>query len=502
MNQLIKYVDSKVAKRMKFSLFTTFLTGLLVHLYIITNGFVNHDSMYNYYSNQDMSGSGRFTLQYLAGLSSYFDIHLVNGLLAIFYIALTVMLLVELLNIKSKLSIILTAMLYISFPTVSGVFTYSFTADGYQLGTLLAVLAIYCVMKMPKSYLSIIIASILLYVSIGTYQANLAFVLTLMLVIFVKDNLEKHVSLSFYAKCIISIILGLGLYVIHFKLYERYSVEGLTSYKGINESGNINLQHIQRSFDNAWIEMQSFLFNSGEFLNTFEKFNLIYFVLLFIMLLLSIFALRLNWKSIVSLIIVALLTPYVTHILYFISPGVEYHILMKQNLALLFIIGVVIIDRLYNDKSILTIGLNLIFTFSIFIIAFNNSIITNIYYEKFEDVNKQTQSLLTQVAYDIRHLDGYNENLNIIIFGTPSIHLSLSERYNRVPTNVGATNQIIYDTNTFVYYLNNEIGLKNGIKYEMQDFIDQHIEEINTLNIWPNPSSMKVIEDTIVIKFE
>ncbi|KGR78543.1 glucosyltransferase domain-containing protein [Ureibacillus manganicus] len=502
MEQLINYFESKVTKRMKYSFLIAFLTGLLIHLYIITNGFVNHDTMYNYYSNQNMSSSGRFTLTYLAGISSYFDLHLLNGLLSILYLALTVSLMVELLNIKSKLAILLTAILYISFPTIAGIFMYMFTADGYNLGTLLAVMSIYCVMKVHKSYVAVIIASLLLYVSIASYQANLAIVLTLVLIIFVKDNFEQNVSLSFYVKNIISIILGLGLYVFHFKLYDRYSENGLTSYKGINESGNINLDHIIQSLEMARDEMTSFLFNSGEYINTFEKFNIVYFVLLFIMLLLSIFVCKLHWKNIIGLIISTVLAPYITHILFFISPGVEYHILMRQNLVLLFIVGVVIIDLLYKHKSVHTIGFTILFTFSVSLVAFNNVIITNIYYEKFEDVNKQTSSLLTQVAYDIRHLDGYNENLNIIIFGTPSIHLSVGNRYEKVPPNVGTTTRVIYDTNTFVYYLNNEIGLKNGIKFEMQNFIDKHIEEINTLTIWPDQSSMKIIEDTVVIKFE
>ncbi|TSI03315.1 glucosyltransferase domain-containing protein [Lysinibacillus sp. BW-2-10] len=503
MERLLSYFDRKITRRMRLTFLITFFSGLFVHLYIITNGFVNRDTMYNYYSTQNMSGSGRFTLTYLAGISSYFDIHLVNGLLSIIYLALSVTLLVELLDIHSKLAISFTAILYTAFPTVAGILTYMFTADGYHLASLLAVLSIFFIKKINNPYISILIASLAIYVSIGSYQANLTLVLTLLLILFVVDMLDKNkFPLSFYVKSFASVFIGLGIYVIHFKWYEKYSEKGLTSYKGINESGNINVEHITRSLETSSNEMKSFLFNSGDFVNTFEKFNLVYFILLFIMFVIYIIVQKVNLINVIGLIVVIVLTPYITHIIFFISPGVEYHILMKQNLALLFIVGVVILDRFIKHTSITITSLNIVFTFSIFLVAFNNVIITNIYYEQFEDVNKHNEALMTQIAYDIRHLDGYNGDLKIITQGTLRNHLSVRDRYKKVPHNVGISSTIAYDTNTFVYYMNNEIGLKNEVKRNIREFIEKHKEEINSLNTWPNQSSMKIIEDTIVINFE
>ena len=479
------------------------MIGLLIHLYIITNGYVNRDTMYNYYSPQDMSSSGRFTLTYLAGISSYFDLHLLNGLLSILYLALAVTFLVELFNLESRLAIILTSILYIAFPSVAGIFTYMFTADGYQLGSLLVISSIYCIKKLKNPYISIFIASLLIYISIGTYQANLALVLTLGLLIMIKDIIDENsIKLGFYIKSIISIVTGLGLYVIHFKLYDKYSEHGLTNYKGINESGNISLEHILNSFHTAFQEATVFLFNSGHPINTFEKFNLVYFILLGIVFILLIISKKIRLTNIIILLLITALLPSVTHIILFISPSVDYHILMKQNLALLFILGALFTDRLYKSKSIFINSINLLFTLSIALIAFNNVIITNIYYEKFEDVNKQTAALMTQIAYDIRKIDGYTQDLKIITIGVPTAHLSISKRYDSVPENTGTSIQIPYDTNTFVYYMNNEIGLNNGIKMYMQQFIDNHQHEINTLNSWPNNSSIILIEDTIVIKFK
>ena len=502
METIFNYFGNQLTKRMKFTLFISFVAGLLIHLYIITNGLVNRDTMYNYYSPQDMSKSGRFTLTYLAGIGSYFDLHLVNGLLAILYLALSVTLLVELLNLESKLTILLTACLYIAFPTVSGIFAYMFTADGYQLGSLLAILSIFCIKKIKNHAIAIIAASLLIYLSLGAYQANLALVLTLGLVILVKDILDKNILLSFYVKSIISIIIGLGLYVIHFKLYEKYSKNGLTDYKGINESGKISSDHIVKTIDNALQEFVKFFFNSGSLDNNFEKFNFVYFIFLGTMLILFIILKKLSVMKIILLVAIAAIFPFITHIILFISPKVEYHILMKQNLSLLFVIGVLIVDRFYKSRSVILTCINLLFTFSIFLIAFNNIIITNIYYEKFDDVNKQTFSLMTQIAHDIRHQEGYRDGLHIIVLGTPTARISVSDRYNRVPENTGVSPTVIYDSNTFVHYMNNEIGLQINTPKNMDQFMRKHQDEINSLNSWPNNSSITLIEDTIVINLK
>ena len=109
---------------------------------------------------------------------------------------------------------------------------------------------------------------------------------------------------------------------------------------------------------------------------------------------------------------------------------------------------------------------------------------------------------MTQIAYDIRKVDNYSPDHSIVFIGKPTSHLFLNEQYDKkTPINVGVSKTIVYDTNTLIYYLRNEIGLSNGIKKYMKDFVAANQEQINQMEIWPSKNSLLLIEDTIVIKF-
>ena len=77
---LFSFLKNKVPKRQKIAFIGTFLISLLIHLYKFTNTLPNHDSLYNYYSDQNMLASGRWALSFACGISSYFDLPWVIGI--------------------------------------------------------------------------------------------------------------------------------------------------------------------------------------------------------------------------------------------------------------------------------------------------------------------------------------------------------------------------------------------------------------------------------------
>lgn len=68
---LLEYYKNNIKKTWKIAFFSTVFVFLLVHLFKITNTLPNHDSYYNIYTDQNMTGSGRWFLQYVCGISSF-----------------------------------------------------------------------------------------------------------------------------------------------------------------------------------------------------------------------------------------------------------------------------------------------------------------------------------------------------------------------------------------------------------------------------------------------
>lgn len=175
----------------KYTFLVTFIIGMLVHIYKFTNTLINHDGVYNYYSDQNILGSGRWFLSIACGFSSYFDLPWINGLFSIIFIALTAVVIVDIFEIKNRFLMLLVGALLVTFPGTTETFYFGFTADGYMLAMLLAALAVRLSMFEEKKKIHYLLASIFICLSCGIYQAYVSFAMILALCYFANELLEK-----------------------------------------------------------------------------------------------------------------------------------------------------------------------------------------------------------------------------------------------------------------------------------------------------------------------
>ena len=490
-----------IPKRFKQTFLWTASLALIIHLYIFTNNYLNHDSLFDFYANSGSDSSGRFSLMYFKGLTSFFSLHYIQGILSVIFLGLTVALLVELFDLKTKWIIIPFSVLYVSYPTVAGTFSYMFTSHAYFLACLITVLGIYLCFKIERKWLAIVIGSILFYLALGTYQINLAYGATLILLLFLKQLLtDNNVAIKSLSSSILMLGIGLIGYIVHFKVYQK--VNGLLDYNGISNSGKIDLETIIQANDNIFKDIKYFFFNDFHFERLFEMLNVAYFALFVILFILVIIMRKVSILKIILAIVTIILLPYSLYLIYFISPDVEYHLIMKQHFALLFIVGLALLQTIVSHQKII-VQIFAIVALTVFsLIGYNQILISNIYYEKLSDLNQETFSLMTRVAYDIQHTSGYKIDTEIVIVGYPSIMMKVPERYDLfTPKNVGTNSRIVYDYASAMAYLRNEIGLPNNVPKKSTQFIEQHQEEFKTMNNWPEEGSIQFIDDKLVIKF-
>ena len=103
----ISILMEKADTHVKTAFTSTLVIGLVTHAYKFLNTLPNHDSVYNYYTDQNVVGSGRWFLTIACGFSSYFDLPWINGFLALIYIALTMAIITQLFQIKNRIVIVL-----------------------------------------------------------------------------------------------------------------------------------------------------------------------------------------------------------------------------------------------------------------------------------------------------------------------------------------------------------------------------------------------------------
>ena len=175
---------------------------------------------------------------------------------------------------------------------------------------------------------------------------------------------------------------------------------------------------------------------------------------------------------------------------------------MKDKIFV-FIIGLVFIEKIEIQNINLNKSLKFIALGLLSVIGFNFIIITNIYYEKLDSINDQTYSLGVQLAYEIRHLEGYDETFPIIIIGDPSTTLPANELYDlKTPgLSPGTGSTLINGSHKFSIYLTQFMGVRNTIIGDESVFLEEQKSVVDQMATWPYENSVQIINDHIVIKF-
>ena len=216
MNQqmIAENIYLSVKKRIKAKWILAFIVclivGILTYGYIMANHFLTYDSMWNLYSDQDMITSGRQFLKSACSISSYYDLPWLNGVLAIIYLSISAIFLIEIFDVKSYFSVALISAVLVTFPSVISTFCYTYTVDGYMLAVLLAIVAFFLTDRKKWGF---IFGIFLLGTSLGIYQAYLAFVMILCILKLLLEILEGKNNRLIYVKIGRYALMGIGGYL-------------------------------------------------------------------------------------------------------------------------------------------------------------------------------------------------------------------------------------------------------------------------------------------------
>ena len=252
MNILYEWVKGKIKKEWIVSFSASFIIGILAYGYIMANHFLTYDSMWNLYSEQDMISSGRQFLTYACKISSDYDLPWLNGVLAIFYMALTTIFICDLFDIKNRLSIALISGLFVTFPSIISTFAYTYTIDGYMFALLIATISVWISKKYKYGF---VLGIILLGVSLGIYQAYLSYVMVLCVLITLLSLLYEEKVLSILVQMGKYIIMGIGGYVFYFltlKLMLSLKGQELSGYQGTDAINNFSLTVLPEGLKSAF----------------------------------------------------------------------------------------------------------------------------------------------------------------------------------------------------------------------------------------------------------
>jgi hypothetical protein len=482
------------------------IIGFLTHMYIFTNAIPNHDGLINIYTPQFNFNLGRFYLSPFSGISSYFDLPWINGALSVFYLALFSVMMVELLELKKSVSIVLTAGLIVSFPAISAIFSYMFTADGYMAGFLLTASSLLLTKKFKYGFLP---GSLLFYVAVGIYQVNLPLLLTLTTLFLISEILYRQITLrkflTYAFRFFALTAIGMALYTITFTLYRNFFAGQVRDYQGLNEVGSaISIWEPVIRVRNAFSYFFFRGFGREMPVNFFEIMNAAVFLLIIAGFILLMMARKQALpKSMLAIAAVLFLSlPFSAYSLYFVSPGVNYHMLMTMPLIPFFLLPILFYDN-FTAASRKTTFFSWSTVLVSALIIFNFALIANISYFNMNLKYEKSTAAVNRIVNRIEQTAGFENATKLAVLGEISMESKMAATF--VPESIPRMTGALGDTflrfpKHYQYMIENQYGISYDLvtAEEYQSLLASSI--YTEMENWPAADSVRIVGDTVILK--
>ena len=510
--QLFLHLKKKVKRTWLLAFLSTVTIGLLVHLPAMLSDIPNHDGLASMYFDQNMITSGRWFLMVACGLSSFYTIPWVIGLLGILFLGFTSAALTELLEMDRDWAIVLCSGLLVAFPALASTFAYVFTLDGYMLALFLAVLAVLLTKKYRFGFLG---GAVCLAFSLGTYQAYLSFAMVLSLfavLMLFAGNASMREKVTGVLRYLLMGVLGGVLYYVILQVLLRVQGKELASYQGINgiASGTTagGGTGFLQSFLKIYTDFLAFSFRGNVlFQNIISLTAVLLLLLTAAVLALFLAHSRKWWKKplfFVIMIIAAAIMPIVTNIILLVSPEVTYHLLMRYQWVL-YLIGLNAFvsknARLTKKAAILEWGA----LFSVLALVFFYGVTDNIGYSNLQKKYEKTYAYCVRLLDRIEQTEGYYPGIPIAMIGMigteqyPATDLTLSVTGNMIGL---SGDSLVYTGENYQEFIKNYLGATLNILPSEAMAKMYYSEEYISMDSFPGKDSIRIIDGIMYIKTE
>lgn len=508
-DSILSYIKKRIKPEHKTAFFSALIIGLLAHMYAMTNNFLTYDSMWNLYSDQDMITSGRQFLTYACSLGSYYDLPFVNGLLAIFWLALASVVIVEAFRIKGFIFPILVSGLIVTFPTVSSTFAYTYTIDGYMLSVLLAALAF--LFSDRKKY-GCIAGIFFLGTSIGIYQAQFSLTILMcvfVLLLYILNGIELR---ELGVKVLRYLIMGIGgyaFYLVSLKIMLALKHTEISGYQGTDRVSTFSLSELPEGLKAAWDNFTYFLRYGGAFSTTFLM--KICFLLLILMggiAFIYIFLVNRIYKKPLYILFTLILfgtVPFASCLIKILSPDTTFHLLMRMPWVIILVFMVALNSLLINEVRPGGNTASYICVIASAMLVLQFAVAGNIAYFNLNARYEKTYALAVRLEDRIEQAAGYYPGMPVSILGgfpDSEYYPSTDITRNDLSGYFGVDGDYVCNSSgSFNTFMSHYLGFSFETLTLEEELKLAETEEFKTMTNFPTAESIKIINGVMVVKF-
>lgn len=494
---------------LKTVLFSSAIWGLLAHSMVLFNKYSFHDDSYHFNDVGATYESGRWMLGILGSCTKLFfgsknySLPVINGAITILFIAMIVYILLDSLKIQSKKMAVLICGVMVTFPAITGLFGFMFTAPYYYFGALMTVVGAW-LFHQKKSISSALICATLMACSTGIYQANISICICSLLLYMIEDTYDSSGEWKTFWKAAFSnIAVCLGFITEYFlinRIFLKILNVTLTDYQGINTFGKTGfLNFIYR----VLCGYGSFFYPS----TAVVAFSARWFYILWLITALLIAGIAL-WKmycknerkKMLQLILTFAAFPMASCFVYLMVEPWDVHSLMTFGQTFPFVLSAWLITEPLGDG---TLEKCLRGAASFFMCAFVllNVRYANICYLEADILQAHVISYYNVLISRIQSTEGYTDDMEIIYIGEYDKDIKSVD----VKDNFDWLDTVPYKQLTSVindYSWKETMKLWCGFDQELGDAEKfENDERVVAMPCYPNAGSIRCMDGKIIVKF-
>lgn len=525
----IKEKYDNIDKRIKMCFLSAFICGLFAHIYALTNHLYNYDELWHTPTGFGTGLEvGRWALSITVWIQKVlfddcFTIPFINGMLTIILYAVAACFVVSALDIKDEFYAIIVGGLMTTFPAFTCRMFFMFTTHYYAIGIAMAAAGAWIIAKKKLNILKVMIAIALTVYGMAIYQANFTTAVCILvgnlLVWLITENVELKTAIK---KCI-NYVLYLGacmaLFLAGSKIALSITGKQMETYENLDQMGRLSMEQLIEGIIRCYKTFFKLpiidVYSMNP--NRIVKITFLICFLIFLYTFVKVWMMKkeVYLKVLVSLVFAVLPIAVNLIIIMAISSGTMYSI-MVYEIVFVFIISIACLEAIRTCNSDITAIPNkmvidkvetllnsvtavmLVITVITYIWFANGNYLAMEYTNQHD--NAYYQTLMTQ----IKSVDGYHADMPITMIGKPVV----DSTYTRQDM-IGGTFNISGKSSTNINAYSSWNIMTRVLGYdpvnrnsdEEEEYF-RGLDEVVNMPCYPSSGSIKIIDDTIVIKFQ
>ncbi len=280
LEKFMKWFD----KRKQLAFILSLLAGIITHITIITGTIMSQDGLWNsmqYFKPGVWETTlGRWGIAIVERLNNFIAIPSLSTISSILIIAVTSVILVDLFDFKSKISIVFTSLILVVTPTLTVTLLYVYTSVAYCFNFLVSVLVIWFLYKFKYKKIGFVLSSLCFMFSLSIYQSYIGISIGLCAMMSILNLLKnnktiKQVFLDILKTIIAVLAGGILYYIITMVILNVFNLE-LAEYRANQVSILGIIMGLKDSLVQVYIDFAVFFFGDSIVHNSNFRRELIY----------------------------------------------------------------------------------------------------------------------------------------------------------------------------------------------------------------------------------